>query len=208
MSRELVFTVGSAGAVAATAVRFAEAGLREREEFQQWVVAHPEMLGADLMVVSFEFDRWEAASGAPAYDRLDVLALDRAGRLVVAELKRDRAPDTVTMQALSYAAMVSRFSLDTLAEVYARYRSADQLDAEQALVELREWAPELSDETLGPPGVVLVATTSGRRLPTPRCFCMRTGSTSGWYRPGYTAPMAASWSSQPRSCYRCRLRRP
>jgi RecB family endonuclease NucS len=37
-------------------------------------------------------------------DRLDVLGLDRGGRLVVVELQRDRAPDTVTMQAINYAA--------------------------------------------------------------------------------------------------------
>jgi hypothetical protein len=57
-----------------------------------------------------------AGTGQPTYDRLDVLALDRSGRLVVAELKRDRAPDTVSMQALNYAAMVSRFSLDILTD--------------------------------------------------------------------------------------------
>jgi hypothetical protein len=43
----------------------------------------------------------------PADDRLDILGFHISGELVVAELKRDRAPDTVEMQAIKYAAMVS-----------------------------------------------------------------------------------------------------
>jgi hypothetical protein len=157
MSGELVFTVSDGSASLAVPVTLAEAGLREREHLQEWVLAHPRILGDDLCIVSFEFDRWLAGSGEPTYDRLDVLALDRSGRLIVAELKRDRTPGTVSMQALNYAAMVSRFSLDTLADVYATYRGSEQLSSEQALAKLREWAPELSDETLGPPGIILVA---------------------------------------------------
>jgi hypothetical protein len=79
------------------------------------------MLGPDVMVVAFEFGRWTAFSGALARDRLDVLGLDRDGRLVVVELKRDQAPDTVDMQALKYAALVSRFTRDDLARVHAQY---------------------------------------------------------------------------------------
>jgi hypothetical protein len=58
----------------------------------------------------------------PTWERLDVLALDRTGRLIVAELKRDVAPDTVVVQALNYAAMVSRFNLDLLIEAYGARR--------------------------------------------------------------------------------------
>jgi hypothetical protein len=45
----------------------------------------------------FEFDRWLAGSGEPTFDRLDVLALDRSGRLIVAGLKRDHAAATVSI---------------------------------------------------------------------------------------------------------------
>jgi hypothetical protein len=55
---------------------------------------------------------------------LDVLGLDRSGRLVVAELKRDRAPDTVEMQAIKYAAMASRFTPDVVASQYAAFLHA------------------------------------------------------------------------------------
>lgn len=175
MERELVFTVDSGVANAATPISFIEAGLREREHLQEWILAHPEILGTDLRIISFEFGRWEAFDRVPTYDRLDVLAINRSGRLMVAELKRDRAPDTVTMQALNYAAMVSRFSVDTLTEVYARHHAADGFDTEQAHAGLTEWAPELSDETLGPPGIVLVATDFSPQVTNTALFLYENG---------------------------------
>ena len=175
MSGELLFTVSDGSASPAVPVTFADAGIREREHLQEWVLTYPQILGEDLRIVSFEFDRWLAGSGEPTHDRLDVLALDRSGRLVVAELKRDRAPGTVNMQALNYAAMVSRFSLDTLADVYAAHRGSAQLSSEQALAELREWAPELSDETLGPPRMVLVAADFGPQVTNTSLFLYESG---------------------------------
>lgn len=176
MSRELVFTVGSGAEVhEAPPISFADAGLRERDDLQEWIIAHPTVLGSDLLIVSCEFDRWEDASGVAAYDRLDLLALDRSGRLVVAELKRDRAPSPVTMQALNYAAMVSRFSLDTLVEVHARYLVSRGRSSDQVLDELRSWAPELSDDTLGPPGVVLVAAEFGAQVTNTALFLYESG---------------------------------
>jgi hypothetical protein len=157
MAQELVFTVEHAAAIGATPVSFADAGLRERDDLQEWVLSHPQILGDDLMVVTSEYDGFESSDGSPVYDRLDVLAVDRSGRLIVAELKRDKAPSAVTMQALNYAAMMSRFSLDQVADVYARYRRAHGHKVDDPLMELREWAPEISDETLGPPAIILVA---------------------------------------------------
>ncbi|GCE01988.1 hypothetical protein [Embleya hyalina] len=115
------------------------------------------------------------SAGVANHDRLDVLALDRTGRLVVAELKRDKAPDTVTMQALNYAAMVSRFTVDTLTEAYVAHRNVADFGPDQALEELREWAPELADETLGPPGIVLVAGGFGAQVTNTAMFLYENG---------------------------------
>lgn len=123
MSDELVFTVEGSKAKPAERVSLPEIGLTERADLQEWVIAHPAILGTGVLIVTFEFDRWWSSSGAPL-DRLDVLGLDRAGRLVVAELKRDVAPDTVEMQAIKYAAMASRFTPDTVASQHAKFLSA------------------------------------------------------------------------------------
>ena len=110
MVSERVYSIKEGTAVPLETVSLAEAGLRERQDLQEWVLARPEILGPDVMVIAFEFDHWQNSKGDRQRDRLDVLGLDADGRLVLAELKRDDAPDTVEMQAIKYAAMASRFT--------------------------------------------------------------------------------------------------
>lgn len=160
MLGELVFTVTGASAVAATPISLGDAGLRERQHLQEWVIAHPQVLGPDVRIVAFEFGSWSSASGERERDRLDVLALNRDGHLVVVELKRDRAPDTVEMQALKYAALVSRFTREDLDKVHARYLSRQTgatVTVEQAADELDAWAT-ITEDSLRLPSLVLMAT--------------------------------------------------
>jgi len=89
----------------------------ERQHIEEWVRTNPEMLGEDLLVVSVEFDRFSNSS-----DRLDVLALDRSGNLVVIELKRDSAAGYADLQAIRYAAMVSSMTVEVLIPYYIAYR--------------------------------------------------------------------------------------
>jgi hypothetical protein len=56
---------------------------------------------------------------AKPWDRLDALGLGSDVRLVVAELKRDVAPDTLWTQANGYAAMASRFDDRTPGDEHA-----------------------------------------------------------------------------------------
>jgi hypothetical protein len=143
--------------------------------FRSGVIQNPEILGPGIMIITFEFDRWVTAAGQNTAERLDVLGLDQSGHLVVAELKRDRAPDSVTMQALNYAAMVSRFSLDTLAEAYASSRTTGEITSQEALPMLQEWAPAISDETLGAPRIVLLATDFGPTVTNLALFLYENG---------------------------------
>ncbi len=156
---ERVFTVMGSTATPATPITLAEAGFRERADLQEWVLAHPEILGPDVLVVTFEFDRWQASAGDRERDRLDVLGLDADGRIVVAELKRDRAPDTVEMQAVKYAAMASRFSEESLVEQYTRFlsRAGAPVDEDTARQRLLDHAGDLDAEQLRRPRIVLVA---------------------------------------------------
>ena len=159
MNGELVFTVTGASAVAATPISLADAGLKERQHLQEWVIAHPRVLGPAVKIVAFEFGSWTGYTGEKEKDRLDVLALDGDGHLIVVELKRDKAPDTVEMQALKYAALVSRFTRDDLDKVHARFLSKQtgaDVSAEQAAAELDAWAA-ITEESLRLPSVVLMA---------------------------------------------------
>jgi hypothetical protein len=156
---ELLFTVVGPAAVPAEPIGLVDAGLKERADLQEWVIAYPEILGSGVKVVTFEFDRWWSSSGPGPQDRLDILGLDADGRLVVAELKRDKAPDTTEMQAIKYAAMASRFTVESLAEQYARFRTGRGLSTstDEALAELQAHAPELSLKSLRQPRIVLLA---------------------------------------------------
>lgn len=159
MERELVFTAYPGRAELARKVTLAEAGLRERDDLQEWIRIHPQVLGSGVRIVTYEFDRWVSGSRSHG-DRLDLLGLDEDGRLVLAELKRDGAPDTVEMQAIKYAAYASKFTPETLAAYHGAYlrRTVDaEVTDEEALSQLNEHCGGLDPEQLASPRIVLVA---------------------------------------------------
>jgi hypothetical protein len=111
----------------------------ERRHIEEWVRSNPEILGEDLLVVSIEFDRFNKSS-----DRLDLLAVDRQGNLVVVELKRDSAAGYADLQAIRYAAMVSSMTIDKLIPYYIGYKRAyddealTDLEAREQIIEFVE----------------------------------------------------------------------
>ncbi|MFI7357303.1 hypothetical protein ACIBTP_25620 [Streptomyces avidinii] len=94
-----LFTVDGGSAAPVSATTLAAEGLFERQHLQEWVIAHPQVLGESVLVITSEFDRWADTDGVPERDRLDVLGLDATGRLVVVELKRGTADRDVHLQA-------------------------------------------------------------------------------------------------------------
>ncbi|WP_375170304.1 hypothetical protein [Marinobacter sp.] len=97
---------------------FTSLNIWERKHIEEWVRSNPELLGENLLIVSIEFDRFSNSN-----DRLDVLALDRSGNLVVIELKRDSAAGYADLQAIRYAAMVSSMTVEVLLPYYIAYRN-------------------------------------------------------------------------------------
>jgi len=153
-----LFTTAGQSATALTRTSFAALGFKERQHLQEWVIAHPSVMGDDLLVITAEYDSWRGTDGVASKDRLDVLALEPSGRLVVAELKRDEDRD-VHLQAINYAALVSRFDLETLAEAHARFLTArgEPTDVDEARERLLEHVEEFDAETLRTPRIVLIA---------------------------------------------------
>lgn len=94
---------------------FATLDVLERRDFQEWVIDNPEILGEELLVIQSEYANFEETS-----DRLDVLALDPDGKLVVVELKRDEADDTTDLQAIKYASYCATLTAE---EVQKEYRT-------------------------------------------------------------------------------------
>ncbi|MGJ7523825.1 hypothetical protein ACSFA0_25340 [Variovorax sp. LT1P1] len=90
-------------------------GIHERRDLQRILRDTFDRVRSDLLVISEEFSDWNSAR------RMDLLALDRDGHLVVIELKRHDGAH-MELQALRYAAMVSTMTLEHAIRVYANYR--------------------------------------------------------------------------------------
>ena len=145
MTNEVAFSVVNGEVQQLTEVALEDIGFTERWDLQRWIEHYPEIVGPDLLVVTTEFDRWELGSDR-VRDRLEVLFLDSAGSLVVAELKRGEAPDTVDLQALKYAAYCSQLTVEDVTNDYARHHNVNAESASEAIL---EHAPSLAESGLG-----------------------------------------------------------
>lgn len=95
---------------------FSELKFREREHLQEWLARMPDALGEDLLIIQKEFDGFDDTR-----ERLDLLALDRDGHLVVIENKLDDTGRDVIWQALKYAAYCSNLTKAQIVDVYQKY---------------------------------------------------------------------------------------
>lgn len=101
---------------ALSAKGFGELGFREREHLQEWIAKCPECLGEELLIIAKEFDGFDETR-----ERLDLLALDKEGNLVVIENKLDDSGRDVVWQALKYASYCSSLSKSQIVEIYQGY---------------------------------------------------------------------------------------
>lgn len=96
--------------------RFSDLGIREREHLQEWLAGMPDALGEELLIIQKEFDQFDETR-----ERLDLLALDKAGNLVVIENKLDDSGRDVLWQAVKYAAYCSSFTKAQIVDIYQSY---------------------------------------------------------------------------------------
>ncbi|CCC41915.1 endonuclease NucS domain-containing protein [Haloquadratum walsbyi] len=95
--------------------KLSDLNFTEPENLQEWIIERPAILGEELLVITSEY-----AGFQDTLDRLDILAIDTDGKLVVVELKRDRADQTTDLQAIKYASYCATL---TAKEVQKEYRS-------------------------------------------------------------------------------------
>ncbi len=124
--------------------RFSDLNLQERPHLQEWLVQMPEALGEELLVIQKEFDGF-----ADTRERLDLLALDKEGRLVVIENKLDDSGRDVVWQALKYVAYCSSLKKAEIVEIYQNYLDR-WLNGQNAVANLCEFleVEDLNDAVL------------------------------------------------------------
>src|ERR1035437_8461379 len=109
--KEIVLRDQNANLHPMTPMSCSDLGVKERQDLENWIIQEPRILGlgAELLLITTEYDRFDKSD-----KRLNLLALDRSGNLVVIELKLDAAKTLADLQAVRYAAFCSTMTFKTM----------------------------------------------------------------------------------------------
>lgn len=120
---------------------FRELKIKERDHLQEWIAKNPEILGEDLLIIQKEYNGFNDTN-----ERLDLLAVDKNGGLVIIENKLDDTGRDVVWQAQKYASYCSTLTTNQIIRIYQEYldRVQSDLDAKQNLLDFLE----ISDDEL------------------------------------------------------------
>lgn len=117
------------------ATTFKNLGFKEREHLQEWIANNPACLNEELLIIQKEFDGFNDTN-----ERLDLLALDKQGNLVIIENKLDDTGRDVTWQILKYASYCATLNASQIISIYSQYLSkiGSSQNAEEQLAEFLE----------------------------------------------------------------------
>lgn len=88
----------------------------DREErLEEWIEKDVRILGLDLLIIGRQVQ-------SPFRGRIDLIALDSRGAVVVIELKRDRSPRDVVAQVLDYASWVRTLTTRDVLDISDKYK--------------------------------------------------------------------------------------
>lgn len=130
--------------ITAEPTTFKEQKLKERQHLQEWIAKKPEVLGEELLVIQKEFDGF-----SDTHERLDLLALNKEGKLVVIENKLDDSGRDVTWQAIKYASYCSSMSQDEIVTIFAKYLNGTEEEAKEQILSFYE-KEDMEDIQLNP----------------------------------------------------------
>ena len=112
---------------------FKDLGIVEVQHLQEWIRKYPQMLGEELLIIQKEFRGFAGTN-----ERLDLLALDKDGYLVVIENKRDDSGADVTWQALKYVSYCSTLTPEGIEQIFQKYLD-EHFPGENAEQKMREF---------------------------------------------------------------------
>lgn len=94
--------------------------LASEEQLEGWIAEDPSIIGLDVLVIGRQV-RTDFGG------RIDILAMDREGALVLLEMKRDKTPRDVVAQTLDYASWVANLTTRRVHEI-ATFRPDQRLE--------------------------------------------------------------------------------
>ena len=95
---------------------FKELEFKERQHLQEWICKNTDILGERLLIIQKEFSGFD-----DTYERLDLLALDENGNLVIIENKLDDSGRDVVWQSLKYASYCSSLTKSDIKDIFQKY---------------------------------------------------------------------------------------
>ena len=137
---------------------YAAENLFERKDIQRLLRKDLTPIGDDLMVIAEEFGDWEESNR-----RIDLLCLSRDASLVVVEIKRTDDGGHMELQAVRYAAMVARMTLE---QTVAAYAQSHDTELETAKNDVTAFLQEVDAELSGEVRIVLVSADFSTELTT------------------------------------------
>jgi hypothetical protein len=144
-------------------ITFDQAGLRERTDLQRLLRKQIDVILPNTLVIAEEFGEWEESKR-----RIDLLGLDKDANLVVIELKRTEDGGHMELQAIRYAAMVSKMTFERAVDIYSEYLAKDGSDTEAraAILEFLDWEEPNEDAFAQDVRIVLVSADFSKEITT------------------------------------------
>ena len=98
-------------------------GFKEKDNLQEWIANNPTFFDEELLFIQKEFCGFDETQ-----ERLDLLALDKLGDVVVIENKLDDSGRDVMWQALKYASYCASLSKAQIKNIYQQYLDKNGID--------------------------------------------------------------------------------
>ena len=149
--------------VALPKTSYAHQRLKERGDLQRLLRANIAVVAPEVLIIAEEFGEWEDSKR-----RIDLLGIDRDGTLVVIELKRDDEGGHMELQAIRYAAMVSRMTFQRAVKTYQAFlhKCGSGEDSRTAILAWLRTSEPPRDEAVLDVRIVLVSADFQKELTT------------------------------------------
>jgi hypothetical protein len=142
---------------------YADKGIQERRDLQRLLKDNIAVVAPDVLVISEEFGEWDDSKR-----RIDLLGIDSDAKLVVVELKRDDDGGHMELQAIRYAAMVSRMTFQRAVKAYQTFldKSGPGGDAHASIIAFLDTSEPPRDDAVLDVRIVLVSADFKKELTT------------------------------------------
>ena len=152
------------GLIPVKTVTFASQKIREREDLQRVLRMHIDAVAPDTFVIAEEFADWEDSSRS-----IDLLCLDKQANLVVIELKRTEDGGHMELQAIRYAAMVSKMTFADAVNAHTNFLKkigSNSSEAENSILNFLDWTEPKGSDFAKDVRIVLVSANFSKEITT------------------------------------------